>query len=279
MKLIHLTDTHLVPSPARLYGLDPRARLSAAIDSINKEHGDAALLVVTGDLCHWGEEGAYRELAGLLSQARIPTVTLLGNHDERDAFRRVFPEAMDDGNGFVQGVRDMNGHRLLFLDTKEDGTHAGHYDAPRLAWLEERLSEGSDPILLFMHHPPFSVGISSMDALRQQDADALARTLEPHARRIRHIFMGHVHRPIFGNWRGLSFSILPSLMHQVPLRLDAHGTHVPGSHEPPAYAVVLVEPESVVSHLHQFQDHSMRFALDEEERGGRDYALGFAPAG
>ncbi len=58
MKLIHLTDTHLVPAPARLYGLDPRARLQTALASIATRHAEADALIVTGDLCHWGEEAA-----------------------------------------------------------------------------------------------------------------------------------------------------------------------------------------------------------------------------
>lgn len=278
MKLIHLTDTHFVPAPQRLYGMDPRARLQAALDSIATDHSDAEAIVITGDLCHWGERAAYEELHACLSPVKIPVVMMIGNHDERDAFRAVFPDAMDDGNGFVQGSRHMAGHTLLFLDTQEPGTHAGHYDQTRLTWLQGQLENSQGPVLLFMHHPAFSVRISSMDALQQQDSAALYAVLEPHAARIRHIFMGHIHRPIFGNWKGMSFSILPSLMHQVPLRLDDHGHDVPGSHEPPAYAVVMMDDDSVVTHLHYFMDRSERFPLDGAEVKGRDYALNFAPA-
>ncbi|MGV1914244.1 phosphodiesterase [Rhizobium sp. 22-785-1] len=278
MKLIHLTDTHFVPAPQRLYGMDPRARLKAALESIATDHSDADAIVITGDLCHWGEKEAYEELHACLSQATTPVIMMVGNHDERAALRAVFPDAMDDGNGFVQGSREMAGHTLLFLDTNEPGTHAGHYDQNRLAWLQGQLENSRNPVLLFMHHPAFSVGISSMDALQQQDSKALYAVLEPHVARIRHVFMGHVHRPIFGNWKGMSFSILPSLMHQVQLRLDDHGHDVPGSHEPPAYAVVNVTDEGVVAHLHYFMDRSGRFPLDGAEVKGRDYALNFTPA-
>jgi 3',5'-cyclic-AMP phosphodiesterase len=36
MKLIHITDTHLVEPGLKLYGLDPKARLDAAIADINR---------------------------------------------------------------------------------------------------------------------------------------------------------------------------------------------------------------------------------------------------
>ncbi len=275
MKLIHLTDTHFVPQPATLFGLDPRERFDAALKSITTEHSDADLLVITGDLAHWGEVPAYEELQKRIATNPIPTVLLIGNHDERTAFRSVFPEAMDDGNGFVQGSRVVDGHRLIFLDTKQQGTHAGAYCAARRAWLEKELSESHEPVLLFMHHPAFPVGISSMDMLSQQDAGALWQVLEPHTARIRHIFLGHIHRPIFGNWHGISFSLIPGLNHQVPLALHPHGDDIPGSHEPPAYAVVSVNEDSLVVHLNYFLDATRRFPLDGDEVKGREYALGF----
>ncbi len=63
MKLIHITDTHLVAPGMKLYGLDPRARLDAAIADINRHHADAELVVVTGDLTNWGEVEAYSRLS------------------------------------------------------------------------------------------------------------------------------------------------------------------------------------------------------------------------
>ena len=46
MKFVHITDTHLVPR-RRLYGLDPKARLGAAVGDIRRHHADAELVVVT----------------------------------------------------------------------------------------------------------------------------------------------------------------------------------------------------------------------------------------
>ena len=70
MKFIHLTDTHLVPAPRRLFALDPRARLTAAVADINRRHADAAMVAVTGDLTHWGEPGAYADLRAITGYPR-----------------------------------------------------------------------------------------------------------------------------------------------------------------------------------------------------------------
>ena len=36
MKFIHITDPHLVPSPEKLFALDPRERLAQAVAEINR---------------------------------------------------------------------------------------------------------------------------------------------------------------------------------------------------------------------------------------------------
>jgi hypothetical protein len=47
---------------------------------------------------------------------------------------------------------------------------------------------------------------------------------------------------------------------------------VPGSHEPPAYSIVLVHPESIVIHTHDFLDASPRFTLSEVAQQARTAA-------
>ena len=63
MKIIQVTDLHLVKPGATLCGLDPLARLQACITDINQNHCDAELVIFTGDLSDTGEEiriGSWR---------------------------------------------------------------------------------------------------------------------------------------------------------------------------------------------------------------------------
>ena len=51
-------------------------------------------------------------------------------------------------------VEEMNGYRLIFLDTSVDFMHSGYLSDEQLDWLEETLKENSEAgSLLFMHHP------------------------------------------------------------------------------------------------------------------------------
>lgn len=263
MKLIHFTDTHFVGPGEMLYGLDPRARLDACIADINANHADADLAVLTGDLTHFGDVASFEHVHEALSALRVPLRLLVGNHDRNETFRRTFPDVPVDPHGNIQSVLDTDAGRLMFLDTTLAGSHGGWYDEARLDWLEAQFRDSGDaPVFLFMHHPPLPLGIPSMDRIGLAQADAFTARLRPYLPRIRHLFFGHVHRPVSGSWQGVPFSTLRATNHQV--WLDFHGTAgPPGSHEPPAYAVVLIDAANVVIHTHDFLDASPKFNMSD----------------
>jgi 3',5'-cyclic AMP phosphodiesterase CpdA len=279
MKLIHITDTHFAAPGLQLYGLDPRARLDSAIADINKHHADAEVAIVTGDLTHWGEMEAYRNFLESMRALRLPYVVLVGNHDRRAACLEELSAAPRDSNGFVQGWRDTPRGRLLFLDTLDETSHAGQLCEQRLAWLSRTLAETlpDKPIYLFMHHPPFEVGVHQMDRIALSERAAFAAIIKPHKARIRHLFFGHVHRPISGSWMGIPFSTLRGTNHQVWFDLNPNAPHL-SSHEPPAYAVVLIGEETVVIHTHDYLDSSQRFPFSKPGVDERSYVLGPFPS-
>ena len=83
MKIIQVTDLHLPEPGALLFGLDPFARLAACVDDINRNHADADLVVMSGDLANDGERGAYVGLQEKLKVLRPPVRMMMGNHDDR----------------------------------------------------------------------------------------------------------------------------------------------------------------------------------------------------
>ena len=260
MKFIHLTDTHVI-GEGLLYGQDPAARLQAAVASINAEHGDADFVVLTGDMSHWGEAAAYARFSREIKELDMPLHLMVGNHDDTAAFGAAFPQTPRDENGFVQSGFDTPFGRFLLLDTKDPKTHAGAYCSARQAWLDRELDQTSGPVVLFMHHPPFKTGIVSMDRIMLQDAEAFYDVIAPHKARIRHLFFGHVHRAIFGNWRGISYSCMRGLNHQVALELNGAANRIAANFEPPAYGVVMLSDDQVTVHLHDFNDGSAQFFL------------------
>lgn len=263
MKFIHLTDLHLVTPGETLYGLDPHQRLLAALADIKANHADADFVLITGDLTNDGEPAAYEALKAAVSTLGLPYRLLLGNHDDRASFRRAFPDAPVDDDGFVQSTITTPSGTFVCLDTHQPGTHEGELCENRLAWLDRTLAAfRSKPVYVALHHPPLPLAIPAMDPLALRQGRELAERLKRHGN-VRHLFFGHVHRPVHGVWYGIPFSTLRGLNHQVALHSHVV-SGIPGSHEPPAYAIVLIDDASVVIHVHDFLDETPRFDLLDE---------------
>jgi Icc protein len=264
MKFVILTDTHLVPAGRCLYALDPAARLAAAVQAINRDHDNLAFVIVTGDLAHRGEQGAYEELKERLTALRVPVLLMMGNHDRREPFRAVFREADDDGNGFVQAVRYFDRATILTLDTLgENGdVHAGRLCSRRLSFLEAALSDAprDKPLLLFQHHPPLDLGLPHMDAFKLRDSDEEWEVFN-HTRMPDFMFFGHIHRPAAGVWRGVPFHIQRAISHQVAFDLTT-AAYIPGTHESPDYSLVTVAGRDIVILQRSFLYDGPTFSLD-----------------
>jgi 3',5'-cyclic AMP phosphodiesterase CpdA len=262
LKIIQITDCHLLPAGEKIFGSDPGRRLRACIRDINRNHADAVLCILTGDLAHNGDPAAYRELRKCLAELTIPYRLLVGNHDERAELLRAFPGVPIDHNGFVQSVCDTGAGRLILMDTVEAGLHTGAYCQVRRRWLEARLEESGDrPVYLFLHHPPFGISLPQLDVygVTAADADALGALLRRFGN-VRHIFAGHVHRPVSGSWQGIPFHAVRGTNHQNWLDFEAADNVC--SLEPPAYAIAFLGGETTIVHFHDFLDESPKYTYD-----------------
>lgn len=138
------------------------------------------------------------------------------------------------------------GQRFIFLDTLNAGRVEGRLCATRMAWLREQLkAAGALPVYLFTHHPPFRIHMPPLDACRLLDDDELLDLCRAHGQ-VRHIFSGHVHRTVHGVRGGIAWSAIKGTNHQSALQFDP--VRFITSLEPPEYALVLAQPQSVVVH-------------------------------
>ncbi len=247
MKFVQVTDLHIVPGGGKLLELNPAERLMACIADINLHRDNVSFCVFTGDLTDRGDRQAYGVLRECLETLELPYHLMLGNHDRRASFYDVFPDAPRDENGFVQFQLETEEGRLIFLDTLDEGRSAGLYCDKRREWLSQRLQEAKpDPVYLFMHHPPFDIGIPSLDKIKLDGTEAFAAVLRKSAD-IRHLFLGHVHRPVSGSWRGIPFSALPGTNHQIAADFE-NESPMPYEHGPCAYGIVHVDVEQTTVH-------------------------------
>lgn len=260
MKLLWTTDLHLMNAGEKhRSGVDPRLRLQACLDDMLSEHADAARLIITGDLIQLRHPEAYEMLADMLAQVPIPVRLLVGNHDDREALVRTFP-ALPKSNGFVQHAEHVDGYQLVYLDTlAENSMHFGQLSAERLAWLDSTLGESQGPALLFMHHPPATVGIPALDKVKLNDGDAeLAEILQRHRHRQPYLLCGHLHRNVSGVWKGTPFTVMTAPYIGFALRMKEQ--KLAAVDENPGYGVILCGEEGIVIHT-----NSLRNRVTESE--------------
>ena len=259
MKLVHVSDTHLHRAP--ILGHDPVARLTRVLAHVAEFHADAERLVLTGDLTHQGHVEDYRRLETLLASAALPDSLgvrlLIGNHDDRERFAEVFPDTPRTADGFVQWVDDTSAGRLVYLDTHQPGTHAGHLCVTRLDWLDARLSEARRdgvPAWLFLHHNPVRVRVRNADAIGIVQLEALQELLRTNRDVIRHLFFGHCHFTLSGSVAGgIPFSAPRSICH--PCWPDFSGVPNRLGHGPlePSYAVAWLDADETLVHTVDFE--------------------------
>ena len=248
-KILVMTDLHVTEPGVTIIGLDPVARLSKTLAHAARHHSDASHLILTGDLTHTGTRLEYQRLKETLHDLPWPVSYLIGNHDNRAAFREAFPEVPTDRNGFLQSILDLHDTRLILLDTVDEAAavlHAGLMCPDRLAWLKTALSESPNPCLVFMHHHAFNTGFTGMDNINLANAAELRALLK--ASSTQHVFAGHVHRTIHATIDGLAMTIFKSPCHQMPMMFGADSSSY-SVDEPAGYGILLTDGPNVVVHF------------------------------
>lgn len=251
MKLIQITDIHLTTPGQTIGGRDPNANFERALTHAMDRHRDAEAIIITGDLSDWGEAEDYDRLRTRLTDVEIPVHLCIGNHDDREIFLASFPDLRDEA-GFVQKVVPLSlGHAVL-LDSWENGTHAGSYCAARAKWLDQTLSALPGPVWLFLHHNPVPLGMSAMDQIMLLDADRLGDVLAAHRDKLAHIFHGHCHLPLAGQFRGIPFSAPRGTNHAGWPDFGETGV-LAASDLPEAYAVIQIrDAETMMIHMVEY---------------------------
>jgi 3',5'-cyclic AMP phosphodiesterase CpdA len=222
--IVHVSDTHLLAGQARLAGVyDVTSNLAHTLAAIERTGVRPDAVVFTGDLTDLGEPDAYRALREavepLAQRLGAPVVWVAGNHDERPALR---VELLDDAptQEPVTGVWDLDGLRLIALDSTIPGWHHGDLGADQLAWLSGVLAEPA-PLgtILALHHPPLPSHLPFFDILELRHQDALADAIA--GTDVRAILAGHLHYATSGMFAGVPVHVASATCYTMDLSLPA----------------------------------------------------------
>lgn len=225
--LLHLSDTHLRAEGSRLFDLiDGAERLTRALRAIEISGIRPHAIVFTGDLVDLGEADAYADLRALVdpfaARLEAPVVWVMGNHDDRAAFRSVLLDEGGDARP-VDRIEEFDGLRVVTLDSTVPGAHHGEVSDEQLGWLAETLATPA-PLgtILAMHHPPVPSVLPLAASVELRDQARLASVVR--GTDVRAIIAGHLHYSTFATFAGIPVSVASSTCYAQDLTVPTGGT-------------------------------------------------------
>lgn len=208
--IAHLSDPHLLAGGARQYGVvDTEAGLRRSLERLAHVRPVPQALVFTGDLADKAEPDAYVRLREIVEPAAAElgaeVVWTMGNHDERPAYSRGLFGVDDDRT--QDRVHEVDGLRIVSLDTSVPGYHHGEVTADQLAWLADVLATSAPHgTLLAMHHPPVPTPmLPGAEVIELADQHLLAEVLR--GTDVRSILAGHLHYSTYATFAGIPVSV------------------------------------------------------------------------
>lgn len=260
LKIIIMSDIHITPEGVVKHGLDTSERFETAIADVNEFYGDADLCIYAGDIADEGDAESYARFEKLRAANPIPSFVMMGNHDNRPLYLENAENPMVDDNGFVQGIIDIKGHRVVMIDTSEPGHVDGILCENRLSWLAARLAEAKEldlPVILVLHHPANRLH-TPVDTYGLTDADKLAPVLLDSGARIVQIVAGHCHMPTAGSWHGFPVATISGNQHRVGIHLRNMTRQQPCYEGVAQFAVLLATKSGVTLHFHNYIDRNIQ---------------------
>lgn len=192
MRILHLSDSHILATGLHHGVVDTSVALSAALASA-RTLPQCDLIVHSGDISEDGTPASYERVFTAVEQLAdewdAAVVYALGNHDQRGGFRQALGQRGEEPYVTVSSVGDT---RIIALDTSVPGSGYGELDPDQLAWLRTELTEPGEAIIV-MHHPPVPAPTRLHDALKLQDASGFRQTLA--GSQVGVVLAGHYHLP------------------------------------------------------------------------------------
>ncbi|MHB1172483.1 MAG: phosphodiesterase [Lacisediminihabitans sp.] len=273
--LLHLSDTHLLAGGNRLYdSVDSETHLRQLFDEVGQSGRRPEAIAFTGDLADKGEPDAYERLRSIVEPvaARLGSqvIWVMGNHDDREAFRVGLWGERPTVNP-VDRVYDVNGLRVITLDTTVPGFHWGEVTSAQLDWLAEELSAPAPHgTILAMHHPPLPSVLDLAVAVELRDQSGLAEVLE--GSDVRSILAGHLHYSSTGTFAGIPVSVASATCYTQDLNVPVGGSR--GHDGARAFNLVHVYQNTVLHSVVPLGEYAALDYIDAAETARRLAASG-----
>ena len=246
--IAHISDTHFLGAGRPLYGVvETERNLRQALAQLEHLSAKPQAIVITGDLADLGEPDAYSRLRAIVEPVAASLgaqiIWVMGNHDERGPYN----QGLFDGKHTDEPqdrVYDVDGLRVISLDSTVQGYHHGAITDAQLEWLAAELATPAPHgTILALHHPPMATPLLwAMELLELQGQDRLAAVLE--GSDVRSILAGHLHYSGHSTFAGIPVSVASATCYT--LALAAKDRLLSGNNANQAFNMVHVYEHAIV---------------------------------
>lgn len=168
------------------------------------------VVLVTGDLADHGTEAEYERVRRLIDLP-VPVLFCPGNHDVREAYRKVLLGEPPSGAP-VNRAHRIGGALFAMCDSSIPGRNEGVLAGETLDWLDAELTAAADlPAFVCFHHPPAELGMPYVDGIRQFETERLAELVARH-RNVVAVLCGHAHTPAASIFAGRPLLAAPGVV-------------------------------------------------------------------
>ena len=223
MILVQISDTHIIdpsnkPSKVAENRID---NLENCVSNILKLETKPNALIHTGDVSHNGSVEEYQLFLNIIKKLNIPIFYTPGNRDNRKNLTSIFTHSYltDAEKGIFIYSSNFAKFRLVSFDTSCDRNNQGEITIEKLSIFSKILNkERNIPTVIFMHHPPFNISLSSSKIIEFNSQDLLPkfRKILSSNNNIVGLFCGHIHRNFKSKIGNVISYTLP------PVALDLH---------------------------------------------------------
>ena len=238
-RIIQITDCHLFADRRELRGIATWPRLEAVLGEIRERFSDFDCLVVTGDTAHDEIEETYAAFREALGDLTERLFLIPGNHDNREAIVKVFPDRCELTAGRLTFQHGLGDCQLIGLDSHISGEVAGRIGPAQFTWTAGPFCRTQDlHTVVFVHHPPVLMHSRWLDEIGLEDGEVLIELLEQFPN-IKLVCSGHVHQESATATGGPLVLTTPAVGPQFRPRTDELQIEA----LPPALRVIDLEPD------------------------------------
>jgi Icc protein len=256
---VHISDTHIGPTEEfERHGHQTLPCARRMVEIINSLPIRPDFVVHTGDVVADPQPNAYQIAAETFATLDVPIYYVNGNHDTAAYIRQYLhmgplePAGPDPDR--LSYTFEVKGYRFLVLDARgpdEIDPHGLLPDSQLETVAQESLSDGP-PLVVFIHYPVLPLNSIWMDDnMLIQNGEDLHLALLPVRKRLRGVFLGHVHQNMQTTRDNIEYYSVASVFSQFAAWPNDVDTRFDPDHHP-GYGFIHLLPDRTIVHQHSF---------------------------